>query len=218
MKEKTFKIQNNCICTTEGILIEGEAYFYKEGSYKTRVVLEKVVENDEWLKLLVFFPDRKQRIEVSHLNGNYGYSGMWQLYDWNEDRMEEIEESNRMRREIVKNFSPDPKFTKTAYINSLTEDELATILIHFNRINGCTSLNEKESNLIWLSWLIGEGLLNVSDEFIFFEMSEVEFNLEEYDFFDENKLSSVSKIDQLIAHYELDKLYAEVLNKRNKVL
>ena len=49
MKGKTSKIEHSYICTTDGILIEGGEYFYKEGSYKTRVILAHRERTSQYL-------------------------------------------------------------------------------------------------------------------------------------------------------------------------
>jgi len=213
MKGKTYKVEHNCICTDGNILIEGGEYLFCEGSHIKRTILEKVVEHGELLRLNVFFPDEQRRIEISHLNVDFSYLGMWRLYDWSEESKAEIEEANKMREELMIEFSPAPRHTRAAFIKALSEDQRANILIHFNGIYECTELSEMDYNMVWLSWIIGEKLLIVSAEFIMFEMREVEFNVEDYEKSFESDITGGTKIDMLREFYELDRLYEEVLKK-----
>ena len=163
------------------------------------------------MRLYVFFPDEDRRIEISHKNVNYSYMGMWRLYDWTEESKAEIEEANKMREELMKDFPPAPRHTRAAFIKALSEDQRANILIHFNGVYECTELSESDYNMVWLSWIIGEKLLNVSGDFIMCEMGEVEFDVEDYEKSYEGDITGGTKIDLLREFYDLDRLYEEVL-------
>ncbi len=126
----------------------------------------------------------------------------------------EIEEAKRMREELVKNFQPEVEHTKAAYLSSLNEDTRTNILIHFNKITQCTELSERDFDLVWLAWIVGEKLLLVSEEFIMNEMSEVEFEHQDYELTFEDKIPGKSNIDTLREYYFLDQLYEEVLKSR----
>jgi hypothetical protein len=213
MKGKTYRVEHNCICTEGNILIEGGEYLYREGSHNKRIFLEKVIEQGEWLKLRVLFPDDNRRKEISHKNDDSGYMGMWRLYDWTEESKAEIEEADSMREELMKDFPPAPRHTRADFFKGLTEDQRANILIHFNGIYECSELSEKDYDMVWLAWIIGEKLLDVSGDFIMHEMGEVEFNFEEYEKTFEGDIPAGTKIDLLRESYDLDRLYEEVLRK-----
>ena len=121
MKDKTYRVEHNCICTEGNILIKGGEYLFCEGSHKLRTILEKVVEYGDWLRLNVFFPDENRRIEISHRNVDYVYMGMWRLYDWTEESEAEIDEAKELREELMKDFPPAPRHTRAAFIKALID-------------------------------------------------------------------------------------------------
>lgn len=216
MKRESHKIKHNCILTKDSTLVEGGEYLYTEGSVKKKTILEEVVENGEWLRLKIYFPDEERHIEISHINADVSYMGMWRLYDWDDKLIEEIEEAEKLRKELIENFSPEVKHRKIDFLNSLSIDDLANIHIHFNTIYECKELTEHEKNIVWLSWLLGEGLLMVSDGFLMYEMSEVEFEHTDYEVTFEAEPSGGVNIDLFRDYYELDKLYTEVLKDKRK--
>jgi hypothetical protein len=213
MDGQTYQIVHSCICTTDNILVVGGEYLYKEGSYKCKAILKEVLENGKWLRLMIHFTDRDKIMEISHLNNNSGYSGMWRLFDWREEMREEVEESIRMREYIVKNFKVKPRYSKQDYLASLNEDILVNALLHFNRIYDCKILEEKEMNLIWLAWILGKNLLDISNDLIMFEMTELEFDTEEYQITIESDVVKGVDLNLTKKFYELDKLYMEVLRE-----
>jgi hypothetical protein len=78
---KTHIVKHNCICTRDYILTEGNEYILKEGPRKQVIVVEKIIENSEWLTLLCFFPEESEIKELTHINTDFGYSGMWRIFD-----------------------------------------------------------------------------------------------------------------------------------------
>ena len=78
---RTCTIKHNCICTKDYQLTEGKEYILKEGSRKQVVVLKKITEEEDWLKLLCFFPEKSVTKELVHRNTNFVYYGMWRIFD-----------------------------------------------------------------------------------------------------------------------------------------
>jgi len=78
---KTHTLKHNCICTEDYKLKEGNEYILKEGPRKHVIVMEKVIENNDWLRLLCFFPENSVTKEITHANVDFGYPGMWRIFD-----------------------------------------------------------------------------------------------------------------------------------------
>ncbi len=82
MEKRTFKITGNmAIRTKDGIITEGQEYFYKESSHLLKVVVEKVLTTEGILELQVYWPAWKRRGEVSRVYDNIGTMGMWSITD-----------------------------------------------------------------------------------------------------------------------------------------
>ncbi len=83
MDSKVYVFDNPCICTESGIIREGGYYFYKEKGdvRKYLVVVEKVIKNDRWTVLQVFFLQNGKRIEINHLKAKSTKECQWQIFD-----------------------------------------------------------------------------------------------------------------------------------------
>ena len=212
---RTFNIPQNCICTTNNELTEGREYILKEGSRSQVIVLEKVIENSDWLKLLCYIPDKEKTIELTHKNEDCVYYSMWRIFDMEEEhrlrpeRKEFGEEKEMTLDEFLKDNPP--KITKSGFLKSLTEEQIAQAVDHFKKIYDCRGWGDREKNLAYLAWLLGEEHLMLSDYFMFHEMGEVEFEAKDYEItFESDKVSGVC-IQFTEGYYDLETLYREVL-------
>lgn len=197
--------------TKNGIIVEEGEYLYKEGSYKAKVIVEKVLESTEWIRLKVFFPEKNERMVICNKNENFSNVGTWRLLDWTKDSEKEVKQANKPRHKMQPPDIFKPGYRKEGLFKALDENKLADILIHFNSIYNCRVLGEKEMNLVWLSWVHGKGLLHVSESLIIYPFREVEFEPKDYEISDENETSGGINLELTMNFYQLDKLYEEVL-------
>jgi len=207
---KKIQTETATICTTSGWLEEGCKYTYKEGGHRHPVILEEILENDEFLRLMLYFPDFDKHIEVSHRNDfQGGYMGMWRLWDYREE--DYLPDEDDDRDPPVKEISFKPEITRESYINGLSYEQLGEIKEHFKTTAGVEKLGEREHRLTYLAWLVGEKHLLLGDGLTIFEMGKVEFNEQEYG----EDLATLGvtngDLDKLVETFQLDLLYKKVL-------
>ena len=207
---KKIKTDSVTICTTGGWLEEGCRYTYKEGSHRHPVILEEILENDEFLRLTLFFPDFDKHIEVSHRNDfQGGYMGMWRLWDYREEDYlpDEDDDWDPPSKEI----SFKPEITMESYISGLSFEQLGGIKEHFKMTSGVEKLGEREYRLTYLAWLVGEKLLHLGDGLIIFEMAKVEFDEKPYK--EDMAVPGFTNLDleKLVETFQLDLMYNKVL-------
>lgn len=208
---KTYTIKHNCICTKNQQLTEGNEYLYKEGSHRNRIILEQVLEHGEWLRLLVFFPHRSKTIEISHRNVDYVYSGIWRIFDLEEEynNFTDNSDSDEMEEKIMNAIKP--KITKEKFLNSLRKDQIESVQLHLKIFYPCKKWGKHEQNLAYLAFLLGEGHLALSDHWMWHEISEIEFNHKDYEISFESDVVKGVNIEFTRVFYQLDKLYDDVL-------
>jgi len=217
--KRTHILQHNCICTTNSKLTEGEEYILKEGYKKQRIVLEKVIENGDWLRLQCYFPEKSKSIELEHINTDSVYSGMWRIFDPGPafNTFSETRESKENKKQRLEEFLRDypAKVTKAGFLQQLSEDQIEQALSHFKKIYDCRGWGEREKNLAYLAWLLGEDHLIISDHLMFHEMGEVEFDESDYEItFESDQVTGVC-INFNRKFYGLDILYTRVFKKNN---
>ena len=214
---KTYTLQHNCICTSDNKLTEGNEYILKEGGKVQRIVLEKVLETGDWLKLLCYFPDQSKTTELVHKHVDFVYFSMWRIYDpepgykANHDNKEaELDKEMTMDEYLKEN---PPKITKAGFLQELTEEQIKQAVDHFKKIYDCQGWGEREQNMTYLAWLRGEGRLMLSDYFMFHEIGDVEFNCHDYEITIESDVVSGVCIHLTEGFYDLDTLYKNVLKR-----
>ena len=211
MKNNTFIFEDGSnILTTGNLITEGNKYTYKEGSRIGKIIVEEVIPDPDFLRIKINFYVVGRIIEVSHRKDSKGgYMGMWRIYD--ESFYEENHEDYYTVEKPEVPVMPTPSITKAAYINRLTADQKDVLLNHFNTIYECTVLGEHELNITYLAWLLGEGHVKVSDDFIMNDM-DVEFNQDDYEisFEDEENPGGVN-LELTRSYYDLDKVFT-ILN------
>ena len=80
---KKFKILSPVVCTTDSILEPGREYRYREGRYKTNVILHDISFEKYFMEVNLEFLDEDHRHETcSHkLTIDFTWTGIWQLWD-----------------------------------------------------------------------------------------------------------------------------------------
>ena len=83
MRNSVHVFKHLCIRTEGGIIKEGGYYFYKEKGdvRKYFVKIEKVIRNDRWAVLQLYFPLVEKRLEINHLEVPSKRECSWHIFD-----------------------------------------------------------------------------------------------------------------------------------------
>ncbi len=94
MENMVHVFKHPCICTEGGIIKEGGYYFYKQKGdvRKYFVKIEKVIKNDRWAVLQLYFPQLGKRLEINHLEVPSTRECSWQIFDGYTDEDPDIPE------------------------------------------------------------------------------------------------------------------------------
>ncbi len=212
MKKDFRNIDFPNVCTTDQRLVEGEYYLLKEGGHLDYVVLEQIIQWEHSLVLKVFYMEEERICEISHMDKNVTYGGIWLIHD--KDYIQKYRETYGfapfgMDDDIIHDI-PDAAnhyfLTKKGFIEQLTGKQKELILVHFNTIYECRELTDHEFKIIYLAWLMGEGKVKWTEQIIISDY-DVEFDDNDFEITFESDEQGGVNLDFTREYYDLDEIY-----------
>ena len=95
---KKFRVKLSHICTTDNIIATGQEYQYKEGKYVEKIIIESIRVRGFYITIEVFLVDENRRFTCESRFVDFGYTGMWRIYD--KDTYD-IERARRERKKPI---------------------------------------------------------------------------------------------------------------------
>ena len=108
---------------------------------------------------------------------------------------------------------PDQPITKANFLAILTERQKQEAIKHFRGIYPEADWNQREQDLTYLAWLVGEAYLVLSDHWMEHYDDKVEFDADDYAKRYPNDTCQFYSLDYTCTAYELKQLYEQVLKK-----
>ena len=110
---RRLRIDNSSICTSGNLVAEGMEYQYKEGLNVHRIIIESIKFRRFFMHFGTYFIEENRRITCSTKFKDFGYSGMWRIYD---KGTFDIEAFRREKKRVIENMNLDD--IPTLYINT----------------------------------------------------------------------------------------------------